>query len=319
MRIYVIGAGAVGSIFGGYLSLGGHEVTLVESRPETRQNVERHGLRIEGLRGELCARPRIVEQAGPDAAAQLVMVCTKAYDTAAAVDQHRALFGADTLAMSLQNGIGNVEALAERVGGENVLAGTTTSGGYLVEPGRVCHAGQGLTVIGESRGGESQRAQRIAKAFCDAGIQTEVSQHIDELLWSKLCVNVAINPLTALLGVPNGVPAQYEPSKRLMLAAVDEAVDVAASVGVLLDREQMRERALEVARLTADNRSSMLGDLAAGRRTEIDFINGAVARVGAQHGVDTPVNRVLAQLVRAAELTMQQRANNAGTSNLQRR
>ena len=303
MRVFVIGSGAISSLYAGYLAKGGVDVTMVARNAEVVEQIKKNGLRIEGIRGEHTIKLPVVTDVGDDPQADLVLICVKAYDTAGAVEQHAKLFGENTLAVTVQNGIGNVEEVTQRIGEQNVLAGTTTMGAFVAGPGVVHHAGEGETTLGEVRGGKSERAANIAETLTAAGLPTKVSENINVLLWTKLCINVAINPLTALLRVRNGVLAEHEETRSVMLAGVNETITLARKLGIELEGEALRARVIEVAQLTAKNKSSMLVDSLKGKRTEIGYINGAVARLGREHGVPTPVNDVLANLVSAQEAT----------------
>jgi 2-dehydropantoate 2-reductase len=277
------------------------DVCLIERRAETVERIATHGLRISGVRGEhVVSLPafRRARDAGP---VDLAIVCVKAYDTEAAVVEHAALWEGGAAALSLQNGVGNWEKIAARIGVERTLAGTTTHGARFVEPGVVEHTGEGDTVIGEAAGGGSARAKQFAAALSQAGLATEPVDDIQSALWSKLCVNAAINPVAALLRQPNGALAEHAELRPLLGGIIKETVAVAVRIGVRLDPARMLARTERVIARTANNRVSMLADLEAGRRTEIDSINGEIARLGDLHGVLTPLNDAMARLVRAAE------------------
>ncbi|HPM77776.1 MAG TPA: ketopantoate reductase family protein [bacterium] len=306
MHVVVIGAGAMGSLLAGYLREGGLHVTIVAHHARQAAAINECGLSIEGVRGSMRVFVPAVLDARECSPADLILVCVKAYDTGAALAQHESVF-AQGQVLTLQNGIGNVEVLARRVPSMRILAGTTTLGVNLVEPGVVIHAGEGQTLIGPAADIDEEPALEIAEALSKAGIVTTVAANINELLWQKLCVNAAINAQTALLRVRNGALADLVPSRELMCAAVLETVAVAAVQGITLDADEMIERAVRTAELTGENRSSMLMDILRERRTEIEYINGAVVRLGAQVGVDTPVNRVLTHLVTTLELTYDRR------------
>ena len=202
--------------------------------------------------------------------------------------------------LSLQNGVGNVEALSAALGAGRVLGGATAQGANLVGPGHVRHAGAGETVIGEPGGGAA-RAQRAAAVFNGCGIPARITDDLAAVIWSKLVINAAINPLTALLRVRNGALAELPAARALMEAAAAEAAAVAAARGVRLLYPDARARVVEVARATAENISSMHADARAKRRTELEQINGAVAAEADRLSVPAPMNRALVALVRAME------------------
>lgn len=238
--------------------------------------------------------------------ADLVLLCVKAYDTKKAAETLAANLAPGAKVLSLQNGAGNVEALVAKLGAERVLGGTTAQGANLRAPGHVIHAGAGDTAIGEPGGG-TEAARDAAELLTRAGVETRTAKDLDALVWSKLAVNAAINPLTALLGVNNGALAELEQTRELMKRVTGEVLAVCAAKGTALLFPDPWEKAMEVARATAPNVSSMLSDIRNGRRTEIGHINGAIAREGDVLGVDAPVNRTLAALVEARERVRENR------------
>ncbi|MBW3534278.1 MAG: 2-dehydropantoate 2-reductase [Gemmatimonadetes bacterium] len=297
MRFLVFGAGAVGSLVGGCLARE-HEVTLVARRAHV-DAIRRDGLEVRG-RTRLRTRPRAVasvDEVASEPAPDAVLLTVKSYDTAGAVEALEPFLGV-SLFLSLQNGLGNLEVLAERA--ERVLGGVTYNGVTFTGPGVVDHAGRGETVIGPWKGTHAADAERVAGALTESHLATGVTPAIAEALWTKAVVNACFNPLTALLRLPSGALAERPSLEECCRAIVGEAVAVAATRGVSLDGESLLRRVGEVARATARNRSSMLQDLERGRRTEIDAINGAIARLGEEGGLDCPVNRTLTLLVRAA-------------------
>lgn len=296
MRVAIIGPGAMGCMFAAYLHQGGLDVVLLDHRPDRATRLAGQGIQVDGARGAQHVRVATTTDAAAAGPVELVLVCVKAYHTTDALRQHRALVGETTDVLTLQNGLGNLEAMQAVVPPERLLGGSTTMGANLLGEGRVHHAGEGDTFIGEPQGGTSPRVERIAAALTRAGVVARVHEHIQEIIWHKLIVNVGINALTAILGVCNGELLEDEAARALMRDAVSEGVRAAATQGLRLDQQAMQERVAEVARRTARNRSSMLQDVRAGRRTEVDVINAAVARVA-----DAPVNRTLARLVHAVE------------------
>ena len=313
-RIAVIGPGAMGSLLGGYLFEGGLEVTLVDKNPQRSARVNAQGLRITGSRGEKVLEIPSVLDVAPLGPVDLVLVTVKAYDTAGAMAQHRGLVGPETTVLTLQNGLGNVEALRSVVGEGPVLGGTTTLGANELEPGVVQHAGEGDTYVGEPAGGESERARAVAASFGSAGIQTRATADVTSRIWHKVLVNVGINPLTAIARVRNGEVARNADLAALSRAAVLEGAAVARAAGVALPLgdEELIEQVLGVAERTGSNRSSMLMDRLRGQRTEIDRINGAIVDLGRERDVPTPVNETLARLVRAIEATPEVGASTGG-------
>ena len=200
----------------------------------------------------------------------------------------------DGLALTLQNGLGNVEILRQALGIERVALGVTTAGATLLGPGRVRPAGTGPVTLQDQ-----PQVRPLAEILAQAGFTVEFVQDAQALLWGKLLINAAINPLTALLGVPNGVLLQLPSTGRLMAEAAEEAAAVAAALHLAPPYSHPFETVRAVAQRTAENRSSMLQDVQRRAPTEVDAINGAIVRLGEQTSTPTPVNRSLWLLVRA--------------------
>jgi 2-dehydropantoate 2-reductase len=301
VKIAVIGAGAVGSLFSARLTEAGRNVVLIDKYPDRAKHLTQTGLSLTGVSGDRIVPVPATVDSDSVGTADLVLICVKAYDTKSAIEQHASLVGPNTSVLTLQNGLGNVDVLIEAVGVEKVLGGTTAQGGFMTGLGKFHHAGAGPTFIGEISGQSTDRVQMLAEMLNDAGIKTEISSDVNKLIWTKLVVNVGINALTALLQVTNGVTSSNEYARAVQRAAVDEAVTVGNSAGVDLDRDHLHKHVVAVAEATAPNINSMLADRRKKARTEIDYINGAIVRKGDELGIEVPVNRTLAHLMTAIE------------------
>jgi 2-dehydropantoate 2-reductase len=289
MDVCVFGAGSLGSLVGGLLARS-HDVTLVGREPHVSA-IQDAGLSITGA---LDAQVRPSAQTTQPASATLAVVTVKSFDTAEAA---RALAGIDLAGvLSLQNGMGNEQILAQHLSAP-VLAGTCTYGARLVEPGVVECTGVGDIHFGPRRGGSAAFADRVGNAFVTAGLDATVTPDMPRRLWEKLAVNAGINATTALARVPNGALVDG-PARDTALAAARETARVASEHGVALDPDDAAARTGAVAETTASNTSSMHQDVLAGKRTEVDAINGYVAEQADQR---VPVNETLAGLLRAWE------------------
>ena len=300
IKIVIVGPGAMGSLFGGLLSGPGREVWLLDRRLKRAKAIEYHGVIIERGNEKKVYKLHVTADPLEAGLADLVIICVKAYDTENAARKAERIAGPETNVLSLQNGLGNLETLVRIFGPERTLGGTTAQGANLVAAGHVRYAGQGETVIGEPEGGTA-RAEKIAALFQQSGIETSVTKDLTALIWSKVVINAAINPLTAILGVKNGVLPELEPAREIMAAAVAEVSEICAKKKLELLFPDPLEKALAVARATADNLSSMLQDVRARRRTEVDQISGAVAREAECLQLQAPVNRTLAMIIKALE------------------
>lgn len=319
MRILIHGAGAVGQAVGGLLAENGHEVTLL-LRPASARAIAAQGLRIVGIFGDHhvpASRVRLVtdsEELLPVASGSsgarrdfdYVLVTVKSYDTPTAVEQLRTLdLGAATV-VSLQNGYGNVEQLSEAFGGGRVLGGRVITGFVSEQPGVVritVHAD--AVSVGRFDGRESSAADRLARAMDASGIPTRASRNVQAELWGKILYNCALNPLGAILGVVYGKLAEGSATRDAMARIVRETYEVMSAHDLPrlwpTPEEFLRVFYERLVPPTARHTPSMLQDLRAGRRTEVDALNGAIVRLGEQAGVDTPVNATVVSMVRFLE------------------
>lgn len=304
MKIHILGAGSLGCAIGGTLAAAGSDVTLIARSREHVDAVNARGLVLRDAEGG----ERVVNVAAAIGAhglapADLVIVLVKSFHTAAAIEGYKQALGANTIVMSLQNGLGHEEVLAQAVGRERLLAGKTYVGGVFLAPGVVRAGVKGkLTLIGEPEGGISERARRVAAEFERAGLKTTASDNISGVIWDKLLVNTATGALSAITRLPYGPMYATPELEATAVAAVAEAMAVARAKGVTLSIQQPIDAwRLAGAGLGPDFKASMLQSLEKGSVTEIDFINGAVVREGERLGVPTPVNRTLVACVKGIE------------------
>jgi len=304
MRIVIVGIGAMGCLLGAYLERLA-DVSLLGHWPEQIASIQRNGLWLEHPDGTRTRhRLAVVDDPAAVGGADVAVVAVKSRQTAVAARALAGVLGPSGLALTLQNGLNNRAALRATLGPERVALGVTSEGATALGPGVVRHAGRGLTYIGrEPRLGPDQRdlLPTLATLFNTAGFETHLVDDTDGLVWGKLAVNAAINPLTALLRVPNGFLLEHEALSALMDRAASEVAAVAAAQGITLPFPNAADRAREVARVTAANRSSMLQDTLRGAPTEVDAICGAVVRAGRDLSVPTPVNERLCDLVHQTE------------------
>ena len=295
-----MGAGAMGSLFGGLFAFSGEEVWLLDIWKAHIDAIRSKGLSIEDSGKVQILRVNATTDVTSVGKADLVLIFVKTYHTEKGVPDTLSLQKEDTVFLTLQNGLGNEEVICKKVDRKKVMLGVTGQGATLLGPGHIRHAGWGKTFIGELDHSVSDRAIRMAQIFCHAGIETEVSSNIHDLVWDKLFANVGINGLTALTGLKNGQLLDHPETLRLMEALVSEAVEVARRKGVRIEGNPI-EKVKNVAEATRENRSSMGQDFDYKRRTEIDAINGAVVREAQHLGISVPYNQMITDLVKVIE------------------
>jgi 2-dehydropantoate 2-reductase len=313
MKICMLGSGALGSAIGGVLTEGGNDVWLVDAWAGHIDAMRGRGLTLRD--GGVDRTVRVKARTSPDGIgpADLIVVLVKSYHTREAIENAGAIIGPDTAVMSLQNGLGHEEILADVVGRDRVLAGKTYAGGVLLGPGHVIAGTKGkYTYIGELDGCITERATRIAETFTRAGLPTEVSANIMGTMWDKLLINVATGALSGITRLPYGGLYSVPELKACALAAVAEGISVAKALCVKLTSDEPEDAwTLAAEGLPAEFKASMLQSVEKGAPTEIDFINGSVVRFGERVGVPTPVNKALVACVKGIELWMKQYAPKA--------
>ena len=297
MKILVIGAGAVGGYFGGRLAAAGEDV-IFAARGVNLAVLREHGLRVESVAGDFRVGP--VHAVGAVAEAgrcDVVLVCVKSYDTALVAAQLRRVAGAQTIVLSLQNGVENEAILQRELGGPPPMAGLTHIGAELVAPGVVRHVSGGRILFGELDGAVSERARHLDVLLRGAGIATHLSRHVEVLLWDKLTWNAAFNAVTAIARATVGEVLRQPDGRALIDAAMREVTAVARANGVALDPARIEPEIERSLAELAELRTSMLQDLERGKRLEHDALNGAVVRAAARASVDAPIHRTLHALL----------------------
>jgi len=293
--ILLVGTGALATLFAARLSAAGHPVTMLGSWENGVRALKREGARLVDAGGRMTAHPvRAITDPAHAAGAGLALVLVKAWQTQEAARKLKICLAEDGLALTLQNGLGNCEKLAGVLGPGRAAMGATTAGATLLGPGLARTGGEGVVTLERRPGTEA-----LASALRSAGFKVKVSANVDSVLWGKLVINAAINPLTALLRVNNGELLRRPAARRLMGGLAEEAAAVARAGGITLPFADASRAAEGVARRTALNQSSMYQDILRGAPTEIDAICGAVTERGERCGVPTPLNRACWQLVRA--------------------
>jgi len=291
MNIAIVGPGAIGGLFGCRFADAGHRVTMVDHQPERATRLQNDGLMLDDENGVRSIRVSAVSDPRDALPAELVCICVKAYDTHNAVRRSAELLASARAVVSLQNGLGNAQAI-HAVGANRAVCATTALGAAL-ETGRIRLTGEGDTWIAPFLPSCEDAARFVFQVMQDAIGRCLYSGDSDSILWGKLIINAAINPITAIEGVPNGAILEREDLKTLLVSAARESESVARAADIRLPYDSAETKALEVCAQTALNRSSMLRDVDAGRRTEIEAINGKIIDLAERLDVAVPINRML--------------------------
>jgi len=302
MKIAVVGPGALGCLVAGLLKhRTKEEIFLIDKNSDRAKRVKEDGIKIEGISGPFSVKLDATcdpKEIGP---CDLVIICVKSYSTEEACKEIKDIVADKTHVLTLQNGIGNVQILNDHFGPDRVIAGVTNHGSTLLGTGHVRHAGRGDTIIGRSDGKVLGMIRDAANILIKAGFETKISKDIDSVIWSKLVINAGINALTAITRLNNGRLVEHDGTREILRGAVQESVKVVKRKRIKLSYDDPIQKVESVAKATGANVSSMLQDVLAKKRTEIEFINGAIARQGKSLGIPTPVNDVLTNLVKTIE------------------
>ena len=291
--ILIVGSGAMACLFGARLAPQ-RPVIMLATWPAGIKALRAHGIREEVEEGWKQHAVSVVDDPGDLAPLRYALVLVKAWQTESAAQRLMDCLAQDGVALSLQNGLGNMETLGRSLGEARVAMGVTTYGATLLGPGQVRPGGDGTVELGKKPG-----LEELGDWLVEAGFEVRLAEDVRALAWGKLAVNAGINPLTALLDVRNGWISQNPDARWLSEEAVREVQAVAQALGIQLPQSDPVAVTLEVAERTAQNRSSMLQDLARGAPTEIEAICGEVVGHGRRAGVPTPVNEFLWRLVRS--------------------
>ncbi len=297
-RIVIVGPGAMGCLYAALLTEGGGEVALLDYRRERAAEIARQGVILVEQEQERTVHVPCQAEAELLGSAALVVILTKAYDTLAATQHSAALVGESTAVLTLQNGLGNYQQIADCIPLAQMLAGATTAGATLLDTGKVKVAARGEIALG-SPAGDEELAQQVAGILSSAGLVARTETDVDALLWRKALVNAAINPLTALTHRRNGELLDNADLRQLLRMVAEETYEVGSQLGIGWGHFDPYALVEQVCERTASNKSSMLQDVEAGRRTETDSINGYIAHQAQQAGLAAPLNEALTALVRA--------------------
>ncbi|MBU0634785.1 MAG: 2-dehydropantoate 2-reductase [Candidatus Omnitrophica bacterium] len=304
-KIVIVGPGAIGCLFAAYLARGKYaEVWVLDKDVRRARKITASGITVDALNNKsFKVKVNITADAAEIKSCDLVIICVKSYDTECAAKSIEKLLGENSHVLTLQNGLGNIEIIAEMVGRERVLAGVTSQGATLIEDGHIRHAGYGDTVIGRLDGKLTVAMRDVRDIFARAGFPTRLSKDINSLIWSKLIINVGINAQTAITRLHNGRLVEFVGTREILSLAVSEAVRVAKKKRIKLIYDDPIQKVESVCLATSANISSMLQDVLKKKKTEIDYINGAIVRQAKSFNLPAPANLMLTNFIKTIEST----------------
>jgi len=307
MKTVIVGPGAIGSLFAASLARAACDVVLLDKDPARARRVAASGILVDGwglpqpVRVDVTADPARVGEA------DFLCLCVKSYDTRAAITHARPAIGPRTVVVSLQNGLGNLESVSEVFDGPMVCA-VTSHGSTFIEPGHVVHAGAGDTAAAGSQPAYREAAAAFVAMMTSAGMEAALHENARCLLWGKLIVNAAINPVTAVWDVLNGAILERDDLRSSAFGAAKEAERVARAKCIPLPYPDAVSQVELVCRTTRSNVSSMLQDIRRGKKTEVDAITGAIVREARAVAVPTPISERLLRLVGEKEAAVRNKA-----------
>ena len=301
--VVVVGAGGMGALFGSILQEGGLPVTMIDTDAEHVAAMRKDGLRISGFGGERKLPVEVLEDASGIDHADIILFQCKSHGTRLGAEGVRHLVKNGAICVSFQNGLGNEEVIGEVVGPENVLGGLTAMAAVMEGPGHIRDFSRVPSHIGEIGGGKSERAANIARDLTEAGLETHVSEDVTRDIWKKLLGNVAMSAASGATDLTSVEVLSVPELNATAFRALDEALAVAAAVGIELDRNAVVQglKMITAPGGTGDNKSSLCVDLLNRRPTEVDFIYGTVIELGHRNGVPTPTLETLAAIVKGLE------------------
>ena len=300
MKIAVIGAGAMGSIYGGHLSLH-NDVTLIDTNPKVIETVQQNGLKIEENGQENIYRPSAAVSCEGMEPVDLIILFVKALYSKAALSGNRNLIGSNTYVMTLQNGSGHEDILGESVPQDHIIIGTTEDNGAVLGFGHIRHGGVGNTNVGMLTEDKENFLNKLKESFDSCGFNVRIHPNIQQLIWDKLFTNVSLSAVTAVLQVNIGYIAANEYAWQMTMALLHEAVETAHALGLEADEEKLAEKIRATSVGSPEGVTSICADIRAGRKTEVDTISGSVVRAAHKAGVSVPVHEFVVNTIHALE------------------
>ncbi len=300
MRIGIIGAGAMGSTYGGLLALAGYDVCLFDVRQDLVERITHHGLKLDGVCGPKTIKIKVTSNPNDIRDVDLVMIWTDTNNTRQAAELAGSMMSSTGFAITLQNGIGNIETLVEVLGAQRVVAGSSMCSAATAGLGDARFTHRGMTSIGELDGKASDRVTVLAQALRQAGFDVDIRPDILSLVWTKFALNCSINALCAVTGLRLGELARVPATNAFQDGIIDEILNVIDACGIRLTDPDIRATVKKHTFLKY-SRPSMLQAIEAGKRTEIDSLNMKIVEEGRKHAIPTPFNEALVMLLKGVE------------------
>ncbi len=300
MRIAVLGAGAMGALYGGYLSKN-NDVMLIDVYQALTEKISSDGLIIhEPDHTKNTYHPAAFSDTTGEAAVDLMIVFVKAMYSESALEANRHLIGKDTCIMTLQNGSGHEDTLLKFVDEDHVIIGTTQHNSAVAGLGEINHGGSGITYLGNLTG-HAEQFQSIADNFTACGLETKCSDDVQKLIWHKMFTNVSASVLTGVLQVPLGYISTNEYAWTMCRKLIQEAVAAAKGLGIEFDADVIMSEVKAVCDNSPEGKTSIYADIQAGRKTEVDTISGSIVRAAAKSSTPVPTHELMVNLVHALE------------------
>ena len=300
MKIAVIGAGAMGSIYGGRLSQH-NDVFMIDKNEKVVESINQHGITLVENGENHVFHPQAVTSSENLGTMDLVILFVKALWSRAALAENKHLIGPNTYLLTLQNGSGHEDILKEVCPISRIIIGTTEDNGAVLSLGHIRHGGIGKTNIGMLVPDENNFLDRFKAVLDEAGFKGYIHDNIQQLIWDKLFTNISLSAVTGILGVKMGFIAADPHAWAMTKQLIHEAMNVAKAMGLSFDEEEMIERVRKTSENNPEGQTSIYADLKAGRRTEVDTISGSVVRAAAKYNIAVPTHAFLVEMVHAME------------------
>ena len=300
MKIAVLGAGAMGSIYGGHLSIN-NDVYMIDKKEELVEKISADGLKLYENDKDVVYHPKALLSSEGIGEVDLVIIFVKALYSRAALMENKAIIGDNTYVLTLQNGAGHEDIIEEFVPKERIIIGTTEDNGAILDNGYVRRGGKGKTNIGMLVEDKNSMLDKVKECFDGCGFDTHIYSNIQQLIWDKLFTNVSLSALTGVLQVPMGYIATDEYAWSMAVTLIKEAMAVAKAMGLEFNEDEMIERVKNTSLGSPEGRTSIYTDLSKGRPTEVNTISGAVVKAGEKMGVPVPSHKMIVNMVHAME------------------